>query len=135
GLRFFIILELNLNTSFAVSESVHYPFIDAEYIYESVCPENRNLHLNNLPRTFFCAHAAVCTFICINMSQEVGDGDRTCLTASLAEPASDTADLAYVHQCFSFFVGITLYKCLLFIRNQLDQFLRTGSHAFAAGLA
>ena len=53
----------------------------------------------------------------------------------LTETASDTSDLTYIHQCFSLFIGIALYNCFLFVRNQLNQVLRTGCHTFAAGFA
>ena len=69
------------------------------------------------------------------MCKEVVYRDCSCLTVSFTEAAADTSHLAYVHQCFSFFVGITLNECLLFIWDQFDQMLRTGSDAFAACLA
>ena len=54
------------------------------------------------------------------MCKEVIDCNCARLTVLLAETAADTADLAHIHEGFSFFVGVTSHKSLLFVRDQLD---------------
>ena len=53
----------------------------------------------------FSAHTpAVCTFLRVNMCKEVIDCNCARLTVLLAKTAADTADLAHIHEGFSFFV-------------------------------
>ena len=75
------------------------------------------------------------TFFCVDVCEEVAYRDSACLTVLFTETAADTSYLAYIHQCFTFFIRITLNERLLLVRNQFDQMFRTGSYTFAAGLA
>ena len=100
-----------------------------------VSPTNTKSYLNDLPRAFLRAYAAVRTFICIDVCKKVIYSDSTGFTVPFTEPASDTSHLTYIHQGFSLFVRIALNECLLLVRNQFDQMFRTGSYTFAASLA
>ena len=69
------------------------------------------------------------------MSKKVVNRNCSGLTVFLALPAADASRLAYIHKRLSFFVRITLHKCPLFIRDQLNQMFRTDGNTFPACLA
>ena len=55
-------------------------------------------HSDNLSRTLLCADAAVCTFLRINMRQEVIHSNCLRFTIFFTEPAADAPCLAHFHQ-------------------------------------
>ena len=90
---------------------------------------------NNLSRALCCALAAVGALLVIDNCHIVLHMDRIELTLFGAQGTSDTASGADFLDCRSFVVGRTLNQMLCLVRNELDQALRAGSYALAAGYA
>ena len=84
-------------------------------------------------RTALCALAAVGTLLVVNDSQIVLHMDGIKLTLLCTQGTSDTAGCADSLNILALVVGAALYQMLCLIRHQLNQMVRTGSHALAAG--
>ena len=65
------------------------------------------------------------------MCKEIRYSDRSCFTVLLTNATSDTSCLTDCQLYFSFCIGITAYKCLLLIWNQLDQVFWTCCDTFS----
>lgn len=56
------------------------------------------------------------------------------LTVLFTQMTADTADGTCSHNIFAFVLRAALYQMLCFVRYQLNQMLRAGSHTFATRL-
>ena len=95
-------------------------------------PIRRSL-LDYLCRTLCCALAAVGALLVIDDCHIILYMDSIELTLFGTQRTSDTASGADFLDSRSLVVGRALYKMLCLVRNKLDQALRAGSNALAAG--
>lgn len=95
----------------------------------------RSAKVNRICRTFFSTFAAAGTFFIINRSEIICYVYSIIFALFLAELTADTAccaDLLNSRSAVFVGAGDCIYSV---IRNDFNQVLRTGCHAFCAGLA
>ena len=97
-------------------------------------PIRRSL-LDYLCRALCCALAAVGALLVIDDCHIILHMNSIELTLFGTQRTSDTASGADFLDSRSLVVGRALYKMLCLVRNKLDQALRAGSYALAAGYA
>ena len=99
-----------------------------------------NLHLpgpvhNDLRRALGSTLTAVCTRLIVDMSNVVLHRDGSRLALSCAKPAADTARFALLLDNLAALMAVAGNAICGFVRNQLNQMLRTCRDALAAGNA
>ena len=111
---------------------MEYPF----YIKEVVFGKSAHIFLSdNTRRAFLRTFSTFCTFLIIDMSHVIFNGDCAGFALFFTQLAGETAGLADFLNCGTAVVAGAAYRIDGRFWDELDQVPRTGSNTFSTGLA